>query len=77
MSWSLFGGNSRGSMTTLAVVTGSTALRENGADKYFELPGPTDFFRFFMIKQTGSNTMGYNNLRLSEVEFFGRLATVG
>jgi hypothetical protein len=63
-------------MSLITTVEGSVALQTNGSQKYFELPAPTPFFRHFMIKQIAANTMGYHNLRLSLVDFFGRFARV-
>jgi hypothetical protein len=48
-------------------------LSEFGAQRVFMLSAQTAFYQYFKIEQTAKNTMGFDNLRLSEIEFFRTL----
>lgn len=48
-----------------------TELSRLGNAEFFSVPNPSPRVRFVKLTQTLRNTMGYNNLRLSAIEFFG------
>ena len=50
-----------------------TIFNRRGAEEFFPLPAPSPYSRRIKLTQTARNTMGYNNLRLSGLEFFGSL----
>jgi hypothetical protein len=48
-----------------------------GRTAYFKLAENSPYYRIFRIRHTQTNRMGLNNLRLSQIEFFGSLQTEG
>jgi hypothetical protein len=48
-----------------------------GRTAYFKLAENSPYYRMFRIRQTQTNTLGWNTLRLSQIEFFGCLQTEG
>jgi hypothetical protein len=64
-----------GGWRTLDRRTEVDCLDGSGLMGHFRLAEKSPFYRIFRLRQTQKNTLHYNNLRLSQIEFFGALQT--
>ncbi|KAH0786470.1 F5/8 type C domain containing protein [Histomonas meleagridis] len=72
--WTIRGTNNpSGAWTELHRVPNTNQFNRLGAVGYFRISQNTQYYQHFEIKQIRQNTMGYYNLRLSKIEFFGSL----
>lgn len=69
--WELSGSNDTKSWNVIHEISDTDCLSEIGAKKSFLLDSETPYYRYFMLKQTTPNSMGYHNLRLADIKFFG------
>ncbi|OHT07919.1 hypothetical protein TRFO_05031 [Tritrichomonas foetus] len=69
--WLLSGSNDKETWTPIDSMPITDQFDALGIARYFPLQSPTPFYRYFELKQIRQNSMGYNNLRLSNIEFFG------
>lgn len=71
--WVLEGSNDDHEYVPIHRIPMTDVFGTHGAEKYYSLPKAAPFYRYIKLTQTRQNTMGYHNLRLSEVEFFGSI----
>ncbi|KAK8889480.1 hypothetical protein M9Y10_034227 [Tritrichomonas musculus] len=69
--WSLSGSNDNDDWTLIDSMPMTDQFDSLGAERYYQLNSEAPYYRYFELKQTRQNTMGYHNLRLSGIEFFG------
>jgi len=73
VSWRISGSNNGSNWDVIHNVNTCATLSKIGAHGSFKLDSPSKSYSFFEICQTKPNSMNYNNLRLSQIEFFGQI----
>lgn len=71
-SWKLEASQDGITWRVIHEVNGTTALVSCGAVYRASFP-PTAFYSYFKITQTAPNSINYNNFRVANIEFFGRI----
>lgn len=71
--WVLSGSNDNTNWNTIDVMPMTDQFDSLGAERYYQLNNETPYYQYFELKQSRQNTMGYHNLRLSSIEFFGSI----
>ena len=74
VGWCLYGSNDCRTWNLIDNVSNCLYFQQHlGGIKYFPLASKTIYYQYFKIEQTSANSMGYYNLRLSRIEFFGTI----
>lgn len=71
--WTLSGSNDNENWTVIDSMPMTDQFDSLGAERYYQLNNETPYYQYFELKQSRQNTMGYHNLRLSSIEFFGSI----
>ena len=72
MGWKLLGSLDKKHWIDLHSITETREFDGIGITREFSIP-PTPFVKYIKLIQTHENTKGYHNLRLSSLEFYGKM----